>query len=189
MQKKFLHRAFCVLSCAVLAAGCGKKQIKTVADGPALAMPEPPSRVFAPIEDEEPLASSAVPDASPARPPAAVNPTRPPSRPRPAETERTEQAPPAPAVAPTPEPPRELRPASSPGDQESERKIGELMRRAQQTLNNVDYRVLSTGRRENYDQAKAMITEAEKALKERNYLYAETLADKAVKLATELLGR
>jgi hypothetical protein len=170
------------------AVGCGKKHIQTVADGPALAMPAPPSRVFAPIEDEEPLASSRPPEAAPAQPPV-VNPTKPPARPRPAETERSEQAPPAPAVAATPEPPRELRPASSPGDQESERKIGELMRRAQQTLNNVDYRVLSTGRRENYDQAKAMITEAEKALKERNYLYAETLADKAVKLATELLGR
>jgi outer membrane biosynthesis protein TonB len=189
MQTKFLHRAFCVLSCAALAAGCGKKQIRTVADGPPLSMPAPPSRVFAPIEDEEPLASAAVPVPPETSSPRATQPTRPTPRRQTTEPERPEQAPPAPAVAPAPEPPRELRPASSPGDQESERKIGELMRRAQQTLNNVDYRVLSTGRRENYDSAKAMITEAEKALKERNYLLAETLADKAVKLATDLLGR
>jgi outer membrane biosynthesis protein TonB len=189
MQSTFLHRACCVLGCVAFAAGCGKKHVQTVADGPALAMPAPPSRVFAPIEDEEPLASAAAPVSTETPSPRATPPTRPTPRRQTAEPERTEQAPSAPAVAPTPEPPRELRPASSPGDQESERKIGELMRRAQQTLNNVDYRVLSTGRRDNYDSAKAMITEAEKALKERNYLLAETLADKAVKLATDLLGR
>jgi type IV secretory pathway VirB10-like protein len=187
MHRKFWHRAVCVLSCAVLAGGCGKKRVQTVADGPALTMPPPPSRVFAPIEDEEPLAAERVPDA-PVRLPA-VNPTtKPAAKPKPAEAERTEQAPPAPATA-APEPPRELRAASSPADPESEKKIGELLKRASSTLGNVYYQGLSTGRRENYEQAKAFITEAEKALKERNYLYAETLADKAGKLATELLGR
>ena len=189
MHRKFLHRAVCVLSCAVLAGGCGKKRVQTVADGPALTMPLPPSRVFAPIEDEEPLASSAVPDASPARPPA-VNPTaKPPARPRPAEAERTEQAPPAPAVAPTPEPPRELRTASAPADPESERKILDLLKRASSTLGNVYYQGLSAARREQYEQIKGLMIEAEKAMKERNFPLAETLADKAVKLATDLVGR
>ncbi|HEY7189382.1 MAG TPA: hypothetical protein VH436_22650 [Vicinamibacterales bacterium] len=190
MQSKFLHRAFCVLSCAAIAGGCGKKHIQTVADGPALAMPAPPSRVFAPIEDEEPLAATTkTPDTPTAAPsaPQPASPTR--RRPSPAESERTEQ-PPAPAPAPTPAiETRELRAASSPADNESERKITDLMTRARQTLNTVDYRVLSTGRRENYDQAKEMLTAAEKAMKERNFAYAETLADKAMKLATELLGR
>jgi len=191
MQRKFLHRAFCVLSCAALAGGCGKKHIQTVADGPALAMPAPPSRVFSPIEDEEPLAATTQPGsntpAQPPNPPQQARPARP--RPSPAESERTEQ-PTTPAPAPTPAvETRELRAASSPADNESERKITDLMNRARQTLNNVDYRVLSTGRRENYEQAKEMLTAAEKAMKERNFAYAETLADKAMKLATELLGR
>jgi hypothetical protein len=189
MQMKSLHRALCILSCAALAGGCGKKHIQTVADGPSLSMPPPPSRVFAPIEDEEPLAASNRPEATPAPAPV-VNPTaKPPARSKPAEAERTEQAPPAPAVAPTPEPPRELRAASSPGDAEAERKIGELLKRASSALGNVYYQGLSVLRREQYEQVKGLMVEAEKAMKERNFVLAETLADKASKLATDLLGR
>jgi len=192
MQSKFWHRAFCVLSCAAVAGGCGKKHIQTVADGPALAMPAPPSRVFAPIEDEEPLAATTRPESNtPAQPPSApqqASPSR--RRPTPAESERTEQpAAPASAPAPTIEVPRELRAASSPTDADAERKIGDLIKRASSTLGNVYYQGLTIQRRELYELAKASITDAEKAMKERNYQYAETLADKALKLATELLGR
>jgi len=190
MRSKFWHRAFCVLSCAAVAGGCGKKHIQTVADGPALAMPAPPSRVFAPIEDEEPLASTRPEQQRPAEAPSAPQPPSPARRrPTPAEAERTEQ-PPAPAPpAPTIEVPRELRAASSPTDADAERKIGDLIKRASTTLGNVYYQGLSPQRRELYELAKASITDAEKAMKERNYQYAETLADKAAKLATELLGR
>ena len=186
MQHKFLHRTFCVLSCALLASGCGKKHVQTVADGPPLAMPAPPSRVFAPIEDEEPLASASAPVSPEASPPRATPPPRPASK-RPQGEERAEQTP-APAPAPTPavEAPRELRAASSPADPESEKKIGELMRRAQQTLNNVYYQGLSTQRKELYDLVKAFLKDADQAMKERNFIYAETQADKAAKLATEL---
>ena len=191
MQHKFVHRALCVLSCALLATGCGKKHVQTVADGPPLAMPPPPARVFAPIEDEEPLASSTAvnPDASPTKPPSAPPPPRPASKGRQGE-ERAEQTP-APAPAPTPaiEAPRELRAASSPADAEAEKKIGEMLKRASSTLGNVYYQGLSTQRRELYDLAKAFIADGDKALKERNYINAETLADKAAKLATDLLGR
>ena len=40
-----------------------------------------------------------------------------------------------------------------------------------------------------HDSAKGYVEEAEKALKERNYIFAQTAADKAAKLASELLGR
>jgi hypothetical protein len=53
----------------------------------------------------------------------------------------------------------------------------------------VDYRGLTRGGREQYDQAKGFTEEADKALKERNFIYAQTIADKAVKIASELLGR
>jgi hypothetical protein len=188
MHRKFLHRAVCVLSCAVLAGGCGKKRVQTVADGPALVMPPPPSRVFAPIEDEEPLAAERAPD-TPTRAPAVNTTTKPAARPKPAEPERPEQAPPVPAVASPPEPPRELRTASAPADPESERKILEMLKRASSTLGTVYYQGLSVARREQYEQIKGLMIEAEKAIKERNFPLAETLADKASKLATDLVGR
>ena len=42
---------------------------------------------------------------------------------------------------------------------------------------------LTRGGREQYDSAKGFTEEAEKALKERNFVYAQTAADKAAKLA------
>jgi flagellar biosynthesis/type III secretory pathway protein FliH len=182
---------WCLVVAAVSAAACGAKaRAQTVPDSPPLAIPAPPSRVFAPVEDEEPLVSSPVaPETPPAQPPRLSNPRPPARRPQPAE-ERAEQAPaPTPAPQPSAETPRELRAASSPADADAERKIADLTRRATQTLNNIYYQGLSTARRETYDQAKAFLREAEQAMKERNFVYAETLADKAAKLASELVGR
>src|SRR5262245_49345346 len=190
MQKKFVCFALCVLSAAALAAGCAKARAQTVPDGPALETPDPPSRVFAPLE--EPITSTAVAGAQDAPAPASQIPAAQKTTPRrsSSETERAEAVtPPAPAATPTPEPPRELRAASSPADSEAEKKIADLMRRATQALNGVYYQGLSVGRKETYDQAKAFIKEAEQAVKERNFVYAETLADKALKLSNELVGR
>jgi len=189
LPKRFVYVALCVLNAAALAAGCAKARAQTVPDGPPLAVPAPPSRVFAPIEDEEPLASSPVaPETPVTRPPNVNTQARPPApRPRP-ETEPAAAAP-APAPAPSPENPRELRAASSPADPEAERKIGEQLKRASATLGNVYYQGLTPQRRELYELAKAFIADGEKAMKEHNFINAETLADKAAKLATELLGR
>ena len=63
-----------------------------------------------------------------------------------------------------------------------------MLRNASRDLSLVDYRGLTRGGREQYDQAKGFREEAEKALKERNFIYAQTAADKAAKLATELLA-
>jgi hypothetical protein len=191
MARTLLRLAVCLLPLTAAAAGCAKARAQTVPDGPPLAIPAPPSRVFAPIEDEEPLASApAAPETQePAKAPALTSTAKPP-RPRPQETERVEQPPaPAPAPAPSPETPRELRAASAPADAEAERKIGEVMKRASQTLGNVYYQGLTPARQEQYDQAKAFLREAEQAIKERNFVYAQTLADKAAKLASELSGR
>jgi hypothetical protein len=95
---------------------------------------------------------------------------------------------PAPSPAPAVEAPRELRAASSPADPEAERRITEVIRSASRDLNRVDYRGLTRGGRESYDQAKGFIDEAEKALAARNFIYAQTAADKAAKLASELVG-
>jgi len=189
MRKKFLHFACCIVYLAALAAGCAKARAATVPDGPPLAMPLPPPRVFAPI-DEEPLA--AVPAV--AETPAAEAPQLPQSRPprrattAPPEPEKTEPTP-APPPALAPEPPRELRAASTPADAEAERKVRAMLGLASRNLAQVDYRKLSVAGREQYDQAKSFGEQADEAIGQRNYVFAETLADKAAKLATELLGR
>jgi len=175
-------------SLLVTGVGCAKARAETVPDGPPLAMPPPPSRVFAPIEDE-PLVSSPVSPEAPVTSAPLVTITGPPvRRPAPAQAE-PEKAEPAPPPAPVAEAPRELRAASSPGDAEAERKIGDVLVRAARDLDRVDYQRLTLGGKEQYNQAKGFIEEAEKARKERNFVYAETAADKAAKLATELLGR
>jgi hypothetical protein len=157
-----------------------------VPDGPPLATPQPPSRVFAPLEDE-PLVSSPVAEAPVASAPGVPAPRPPVRRPTPAETEKP--APPPPAPAPAVEAPRELRAASTPGDRESEQRINGLLQNANRDLKGVDYGKLTRGGKESYDQAKGFIEEAEKALKERNFVYAQTAADRASKLASELAGR
>ena len=78
---------------------------------------------------------------------------------------------------------------SAPADPEAERRINEMLRTALRDLSRVDYRGLTRGGREQYDQAKGFTEEADKALKERNFIYAQTVADKAAKIAQELLGR
>src|SRR5262245_26138134 len=160
------------------AAGCAKARAQTVSNGPPLATPPPPSRVFSPVEDE-PLVSSPVAEAEPATAPKVASPAPPVKRTPPPEPER----PPAPAPAPAAEVPRELRAASSPADSEAERRITEVIVTTKRDLNRVDYRGLTRGGRESYDQAKGLIDEAERALTARNFIYAQTTADKAAKLA------
>jgi hypothetical protein len=176
--------AICALSAAV-AGGCAKARAETVPDGPPLATPQPPSRVFAPIE-EEPLVSSPVAEAPAATAPR-VPPTTPPARRAPQP--EPEKPAPTPAPGPSPEAPRVLSAVSAPPDPEAERRITEMLRNAKGDLSRVDYRGLTRGGREQYDSAKGFTEEAEKALKERNFIYAQTAADKAAKLAAELLGR
>jgi hypothetical protein len=196
MRTMFRHRSSIVtrrwalgvglwaLLAASAASGCAKARAETVPDGPPLATPPPPSRVFAPLEDE-PLVSSPVPET-----PAAPAPTVPVARPTPrrqaaAENEKPEPAPPPAPVVET----RELRAASLPGDPESEKRILGLLQSASRDLKGVDYGRLTRGGKESYDQAKGFVEEAEKALKERNFVYAQAAADRAAKLANELAGR
>ena len=186
-MKNLLPFACCLLSAALGAAGCAHARAQTVPDGPPLATPPPPTRAFAPIEQEEPLASAPSPPSATPAPTVNTPKPQPPSRPRPTEAERAEQPAPAPQPAPALEAPRELRAASSPTDAESERKINDLTRRANQALNGVYYQGLSPQRKEQYELVKANLKEADQAVKERNFPYAETLADKALKLASELL--
>ena len=82
-----------------------------------------------------------------------------------------------------------MRAASTPADGEADKKIRALLQTATRNLGQVDYQKLSVAGREQYENAKSLGEQANEALTQRNYVFAETLADKAAKLASELLGR
>jgi outer membrane biosynthesis protein TonB len=178
-----------LLLVALGAGACAKPRPQTVPDGPALAMPLPPPRVFQPAEEppaEEPPAPPEVAAVETPKP----APPRPARRPAPpAEAARPEPEPPAPvAAAPAPEPARELRAAPSAADATAERQVTQLLQRAARDLNRVDYRRLSAEGKSQYEQAQRFSTQAYEALKERNFVFAATLADKAATLASQLAG-
>jgi hypothetical protein len=186
------RHALGLVLCAVVASGCAKARAETAPDGPPLEMPAPPARVLAPVDQPLP-ATAAVPD-PPVEEPRA--PARPPvRRPNgtPAEAEARPEPPPPPAAAVTPPEPaptetRELRPAPSNTAATAERGVRDLLTRAARDLNRVDYGRLSPDGRSQYEQSKRFSQQAEQALKDRNFVFAATLADKAATLATELLG-
>jgi hypothetical protein len=172
----------------VIVSGCAKAQAKVPAEGPPLAVPDPPARVLVPVEEPEPIAAT-VPETPPAEPPRP--PARPPAR-RPAAPAAAEADPkPEPAqpttnvAPPTPQP--TLRAAPSAADATAERTVRETLARAARDLSRVDYGRLSTDARAQYDQSKRFTAQAEQALKDLNFPFAATLADKAATLAVELL--
>jgi hypothetical protein len=67
--------------------------------------------------------------------------------------------------------------------------VRDVLTRAGRDMVRIDARRLSAQGREQYDQAKQFSEQAEQALKDRNFVYGLTLAEKAATLATELLGR
>lgn len=180
----------CVLGFAILsAASCAKAQARSAPDGPPLDMPAPPARVLAPVD--EPISSSPAEPAEPTATPPSANrrPARRTSEPAPKPETVT---PPAETAIP-PATPEAARPAESvptlraPGS--AEKPIRDRLVLAQRDLARVDYAKLSGDGRLQYEQSKRFIQQAEQALKDQNFVFAQTLADKAATLASELLGR
>jgi hypothetical protein len=64
-----------------------------------------------------------------------------------------------------------------------------VLARATRDIGRIDYRRLSNEGRAQYDQSKALSEQAEQAIKDRNWVFADTLADKAATLAAELVDR
>jgi hypothetical protein len=182
--------ALSLVLCAVVASGCAKARAESAPDGPPLTVPEPPARVLAPIDEPLP-ATAAVPD-TPAPAPARA-PARPPAR-RADAAEPPRQEPPAPSPAaatpptePVPTETRELRAAPNANTAAAERNVRDMLARASRDINRVDYARLSAAGKEQYDQSKRFSQQAEQALRDRNFTFAATLADKAATLAAELL--
>jgi hypothetical protein len=180
---------FCILHFALLisATGCASKAKAATAgpDGPPLAMPFPPPRVIAPVEEQ--IVEAAPPVTVPEPSPAAPNPTtkKPPApRTDPPAVVAPPASPPPPPVGPPPE--VRAGPSLSPAE---EKKVLDVMARATRDLNRVDYQKLSVEGKAQYNQSKRFSTEAEQAIKERNYVFAMVAAEKAATLAGELAGR
>jgi len=169
-------------------AACAKAQAASVPESPPLDVPAPPARVLAPVEE------LVVPVAPPPELPAAAAPPRTPPRPPVRRAEPQPPVDPAPAAATPPvevpaEPPRELRPASPARDAAAEKQVRDTLALAARDLGGVNYGRLSAEAKAQYDQSKRFTQQAEQALKDRNFVFAATLADKAATLAAGLTGR
>jgi hypothetical protein len=82
-----------------------------------------------------------------------------------------------------------LRPNSPSGDAAAERDARDKLARAARDLSRVDYGKLNADARSQYDQSKRFTEQAQQALKDRNFVFASTLADKAAALAAGLAPR
>ena len=174
-----------VVVLALAASACASAQAKGDAGGPALAPPSPPPHTIIPVEIvEEPAA----PPAPPSPVPVIVRPS---SRPPAARPEKPAEKPvekPDPAAAPI----QPAAPAPAPPLQttanvtEVEKTIRARMAQASRDLDRTDYRALNAERRSQYDTAKRFIQQADDAVKVKNLVFAEQLADKAATLAAAL---
>jgi hypothetical protein len=176
---------------AVSLGGCLRSHPETEPAMPPLAVPLPPPRVLPPLEGG-PI-EGAVPTTS-EQPPENPRPTpRRREAPKPAEAAPRTDAAPAPAVPESP--PSEATPAepapvlqlTPPGEEARvQQAVRQQLARADRDLSRVDYRALGVDARAQYETAKRFALLAEQALKERNLVFAQTLADKAAAIADVL---
>lgn len=175
-----------VMTALFLVSGCRRPPVRTIPVMPPLEVPPPPPRSVEPADTQAPQPVPLVdaPVRTVERPRA-----QPPAPPRDAKPEpRTE---PAAEV----KPPEEVRPGttlqttSTGGEAELERRVRATLQSATADLNRVDYRKLNTDVQLQYDTAKSLVRQAEEALKTKNLVFAQTMAEKAATIASQLAGR
>jgi hypothetical protein len=192
----FCLSAFLLFCLAGAQSACVRAQAKVTPDQP-LEVPAPPPREVDVADSEPPPLVPLV--AEPARntPPRS---RREPARTEPARPDPTKPDQPLPIEAP--KPPEEIKPAPAPAppattlqtapataETEQERGIRVTMSRANADLNRIDYRALNKEARTQYDQAKRFVQQADAALREKNLMFAKSVADKAAVIAAQLAGR
>ena len=181
-----------LLAPLVAAAGCAKARASALPAGPPLETPLPPPRVVSSPIESEPIVTAVPPieGPSPRTTPNAPRAAAPrPDRPEAAPAPVVSQVPAPPAVPPAPvdEPPRTLQTTANAG--QAEQRIRGLLANATRDLGRIDYRALSVDAQAQYDIAKRFTEQADEALKSKNIVFAEQLADKAAALAAQLLKR
>jgi outer membrane biosynthesis protein TonB len=173
---------------AVCTAACAQKAHPQtrVEPPPALTVPIPPPRVIVPPQPE--------PSTAPVEDAQAPSPSRPrPPRPAPRPDAKPEAHPDATSDQAKPPSPDTQTPAANsdlqPADAAGVAAIRQQMTRASQDLMQVNYSALSSDLKTQYDTANRFLQLAEQALRERNLLFASTLADKAGAIAALLTGK
>jgi hypothetical protein len=148
--------------------------------------------VLAPVD--EPAASAPAEPSAPTPAPARPAPRTPPrdngrttTPQKPAEPLPETPLPQTMPADPAPTPPAPT--LRAPGPNNAEKVIRDRLNVAQRDLARVDYGKLSQDGRAQYEQSKRFAQQAEQAIKDQNFVFATTLADKAATLAAELLGR
>jgi hypothetical protein len=187
--------SFVAVLFVVGATGCARAKAKTVPDvPPALDVPAPPPRDVETNETEPPQpvplptepARTAPPRPRPAPPqPAPAQPRQEPPKP---ETTTPEGEVPKPPEEPA-RPPTTLQTTPAEAEGDVERGIRETIARAANGLNRIDYRILDTNGRSQYDAAKGFIRQADAAIRAKNLVFARSLADKAATIAAQLGGK
>ena len=181
----YAQRAMLVLLIAAASgAACTRTQARTAPEMPALVVPLPPPRLVEPITNLADASEEVpAPENEPPAPPAATPAVRPPAPdpPRAAVTPPTE-TPPAPPASPPPV----LQTIPAVRESAVERAIRADLDTAAGDLKRVDYRLLTPNARANFDQAQRFISQADAALREKNYVFAETVASKAATLAAQV---
>jgi len=170
------------------ASGCAKAHATAQPTTP-LDTPLPPPRVVSSPIESEPTVAAVPPIEGPS--PRTTPPAARPAAPRPERQEPPAAAsaptPPPVAAAPAEEPPRTLQTTANAS--QAEQKIRGLLASASRDLGRIDYRTLSVDAQAQYDIAKRFTEQADEALKSKNIVFAEQLADKAAALAAQLAKR
>lgn len=178
--------ALMLVMALLLVGGCGKKVVQTAPPVPELDVPPPPPRNVEPTDAQvqQPVTLVDAPVLTVERPRVA-----PPPPPRDVKPE------PRPEPVVEAKPAEELRPAatlqttSTDREAELERRVRAMLQAAAADLNRVDYRKLNTDVQLQDDTAKSFVRQAEDALKSKNLVFAQTMAEKAATLASQLAGR
>ena len=180
---------FCLPAILLISTGCHRAHAKTALESPPLDMPTSPPREVEPNEVEMPqpvpLPQEPARTAAPRLRPAPVREARPEQpKPEPQKAEAAPVEPPKPEEPPKPPALLQTTPANTEVD--LERGIRATLIRAQTDLNRVDTGRLNADARTQYDTAKSFIRQAEAAVRDKNLVFAKTVADKAAVLAAQL---
>lgn len=166
---------------------CRRPQVVTIPPLPDLEVPPPPPRNVELPDPQviQPVPLVDVPARTVERP--RVVPPPPPRENRPEP--RPEQPVAESKPAEEPKPVTTLQTTPTDRDAEFDRRIRGLLQAANGDLNRVDYRKLEPDVQAQYDMVKSFVRQAEEALKSKNLVFAQTMAEKAATLAGQLPGR
>jgi hypothetical protein len=195
-MKHPLLAAAIVSASALLMSGCIHRNATAAATLPPLDVPAPPPRIVETAEVEPRAPMGAIQEPERTIPPGGIAPPAgpTPSTAKPPDAVKTDapvqvEGPKQPDEAPRVQPPATLQTTPVQQEVELESRCRGLLLRATNDLNRVDYGRLNANGKSQYDSAKGFIRLSEDALRMKNLVYANTLAEKAADLAAQLSGR